>query len=178
MVTVLPILFSSEEAGGIAALGIDPLAILAQAVTFLVLFYIVKKFALDKIVNTLETRRKTIDNGVKLGYEMEAEKTKLDERVASALKEARVESDKILAGAQTEARQMLKDAEQLAGKKTAELIAEAHVKISTDVEKARKQLEADTLALVAEATEAIIGEKLDVKKDASLISRLLGGIKR
>ncbi len=178
MVSVLPHLFAAEEAGGISALGLDPLAILAQAVTFLVLFYVVKKFALEKIVKTLEERRQVIDKGVKLGYEMEAEKVKLEERVVVALRQARQESDKIIAQAQTESRQLLKDTEVLAVKKTAVLIADAHAKIASDVEKARKQLQADTLALVAEATEAIIGEKLDTKKDANLISRLLGGIKR
>ncbi len=178
MVTVLLTIFASEEAGGIAALGIDPLAILAQAVTFLVLFYIVKKFALEKIVKTLEDRRKTIDKGVKLGFEMEAEKARLDEKVAEVLKDARGESDKIIAGAQAETRQMLKDAEEKAVKKTEEIIADAHVRIAQDVEKARRQLEADTVALVAQATEAIIGEKLDSKKDAGLISRLLSGVKK
>ena len=178
MVTVLPILFASEEAGGIAALGLDPLAILAQAVTFLVLFYIVKKFALSKIVDTLEERRKTIDKGVKLGYEMEAEKAKLDDKIAAALKDARNESDKIIAEAHTEARKVMQEAEERAAKKTEELIADAHARIETDIQKARKQLEADTLSLVAEATEAIIGEKLDAKKDNGLIARILSGVKR
>ena len=159
-------------------MGLDVFAIAAQAITFLVLFFIIKKFALEKIVKTLEDRRKTIDKGVKLGYEMEAEKAKLDERVAEVLKDARNESDKIIAGSQAEARQMLKDAEGRAAKKTTELVAEAHAKIAMDVEKARKQLEADTLALVAGATEAIIGEKLDAKKDAGLISRWLSGVKK
>jgi F-type H+-transporting ATPase subunit b len=170
-------MFAAEEVGGIAALGIDPLAILAQAVTFLVLFYIVKRFALEKIVKTLEERRKTIDKGVKLGFEMEAEKARLEGTIQKALQDARNESDKIIAGAQTEARQLLKDAEEKAAHKTNELIAEAHAKIALDVEKARRQLQADTLALVAEATEAIIHEKLDTKKDAGLIKRWLGGVR-
>ena len=62
---------AAEEPAGIAALGIDPLAILAQAGTFLVLFWVVKKFALNKISATLEERRKTIDQGVRLGQKRE-----------------------------------------------------------------------------------------------------------
>ena len=58
---------AAEETKGIGALGIDALAILAQAATFLILFLIIKKFALEKIVATLEKRRKTIDDGVRLG---------------------------------------------------------------------------------------------------------------
>lgn len=186
MIDLLPILFAAteaagehaaEEAEGIAALGIDPLAILAQAVTFIVLFWIVKKFALDGIVNTLEERRKTIDKGVSLGIEMEAEKSKLDQAVEAKLKEARVEADKILADASKEAGVIVKNAEIKAGEKVEGMVADAHARIADDIRMAKQDLEKEVVYLVAEATEVIINEKLDVKKDESLIKRALAGIK-
>ena len=167
-----------EEAGGISALGLDPLAILAQAVTFLVLFWVIKKFALDKIVATLEERRKTIDKGVKLGFQMEAEKQKLDEAVEAKLQEARVEADKIIAASHQQAGEVIKAAEVSAARKVDGMIADAHVRIQEDIKKAKKDLEAETLKLIAQATEAIIDEKMDAQKDESLIRRALGMVKR
>ena len=102
----------AEEASGIGALGIDPLAILAQALTFLVLFVIIKKYALEKIVNSLEKRRKTIDDGVRLGRQMEAEKEKLEEKVDATLKKARAEADKIISAGHEEAGGIIKQAEE------------------------------------------------------------------
>ena len=53
-----PLLILASEAAaekeGIAVLGIDPKAIILQAGTFLLLFLLVKKFALRGIVDTLE----------------------------------------------------------------------------------------------------------------------------
>lgn len=178
MVTVLQLFAATEEAQGIQALGIDPLAILAQAVTFLVLFWIIKKFALNKIVRTLEDRRKTIDNGVRLGLEMEAEKSRLDDRVADALKKARGEADTIIAQAHHEAGVIMKDAEAAAERKTEALIADAHAKIHEDIKRARTELEKEVLSLIAEATEVVIGEKLDVNKNNELLTKALAEAKR
>lgn len=162
---------ATEEVSGIGALGIDPWAILAQAVTFLVLFFVIKKFALDGIVATLEKRRKTIDDGVRLGREMEAEKAQLDEKVEAALKKARLKADEIIAGGKQESNELLKAAEAATTRKTDAMLADAHAKIEQDIDKARRDLQQEMRALVAEATEVIIEEKLDAKKDEGLIKR-------
>jgi|SRR5690606_8469011 len=168
---------TGEEAQGIAAVGIDPLAILAQALTFLVLFFVIKKFALNGIVSTLEKRRQTIDDGVRLGREMEAEKARLDEKVAEALAKARAEADKIIAQGHQEAGEIISRAEADAARKVDTMLADAHARIDEDIEAARKSLEQDMRALVAEATEVILEEKLDAKKDASLLSRALSRVR-
>lgn len=171
--TLLTTFGATEEAQGIAALGIDPIQILAQAGTFLVIFWVIKKFALDKVVESLEKRRQTIDDGVRLGREMEAEKQRLDETVEKAMHKAREEADKIIAEAREEAGGIIKEAETTATKKTDTMLAEAHNKIEEDIDRARKGLEQEMRNLVAEATEEIIREKLDAKKDANLLDRAL-----
>lgn len=168
---------AAEEATGIAALGLDPLAILAQAGTFLVLFWVVKRFALDKIAATLEERRKTIDSGVRLGQKMEAEQAKLEEKIEAELHKTRTEADKILAEANREAGEVVKAAEDRASEKVEQMIKDAHARIEEDMQKARQELEKDILSLVAEATEIIIEEKLDEKKDNNLIGRALARLR-
>lgn len=171
---------AAEESAGIAALGIDPLAILAQAGTFLVLFWVVKKFALDKIAATLEERRKTIDSGVRLGQKMEAEEAKLEEKIEEELRKTRGKADKIIADAEREAGDVIRAAEDKASEKVDQMLADARARIDEDMVTARKQLEKDILKFVAEATEVIIEEKLDAKKDESLIQRALStvGVRR
>lgn len=179
MINLLPhILANAEEPQGIAALGLDPVAIAAQAVTFLVAFWLIKKFALTKIVATLEQRRQTIDKGVLLGREMEAQKANLEARVAELLKQARAQADGIIADANQSAGQIIKAAEQQASQKVETMLADAHLKIEDDLKRARQSLEQEMLALVAEATEVIIDEKLNAQKDNSLIGRALAAVRR
>lgn len=180
MIALLPTILAAAEAGasaaepqGIAALGIDPLAILAQAVTFLVLFWLIKKFALTKIIAVLEERRKTIDKGVLLGIEMEKEKTHLDEEVEKLLQQARADADKIIAGGQTEAGAIIKQAEDDAKRKADALMADAHNRIGEDIERAKIELKKDMVELVATATGAIIKEKVSASSDGKLIGKIL-----
>jgi len=54
-------------------------------------------------------------------------------------------------------------------------VAEADSRIKQDTDRARRQLETELVGLVADATEAIIDEKIDARKDAGLIERALKG---
>ena len=171
------LLFASEQKEGIAVLGIDPKAILLQAGTFIILFLIIKKFALKGIVDTLEKRRETIDKGVELGIEMEAEKAKFDESLQKMQQSARVEAEKIIAEAQHEAGEIIKAGEDAATQKVDGMLKHSSARIEREMENARQELQAEMLTLVSEATETIIQEKLDKTKDASLIQRALAKVR-
>lgn len=176
--TVFNIFAAAEDLQGVDALGIDLLAILAQAVTFLFVFFIIKQFALGKIVAALEKRRKTIEDGIRLGIEMEGERAKLEETISNAMNNARVEADKVIALAHRESGDILKEAQDAATRKSEALMADAQARIEDEVKKAKMQLEKEVLHLIAEATEVIIGEKLDEQKDEQLIRRALSEVRR
>src|SRR5688572_14347784 len=57
--------------------------------------------------------------------------------------------------------------------KTAKMIEDAHNKIEADVKKAKANLQSEVKSLVAQATEAILDEKIDQKKDAALIEKAI-----
>lgn len=172
--------FASEaaEKEGIAVLGIDPKAILLQAGTFVLLYLIIRKFALPGIVKTLEERRKTIDQGVDLGIEMQKAKEQFDDELKGMQHEARKQADQIISAARVEASDVIKEAEATAIKKADNILEEAEKRIGQEMDAARKALRGEMLALVSEATEVIIGEKVDAKKDASLIERALGKVSK
>jgi len=90
---------------------------------------------------------------------------------------ARIEADKILTGAQTEASQIIKEGEANAAKKVDQMLKDANARIEREMQTARKELRGEMLALVSEATEVIIDEKVDAKKDASLIERALARVR-
>lgn len=168
---------AAEEKTGFAQLGIDPKAILLQAGTFLILFLLIKKFALKSIVETLERRRQTIDKGVELGIAMEKKKGEFDEELKKLQQEAREHADKIIAGANKEAGEIIKASEDTAAAKAEQMLKDAEARIEREMVNARKELRKEMLTLVAEATEVIIDEKLDKQKDAGLIERALGRLR-
>ncbi|MBA3758625.1 F0F1 ATP synthase subunit B [Candidatus Saccharibacteria bacterium] len=174
---MIPTVFAAEEATGIGALGISPGAFVIQLITFVLVFLLMKKFAFQPIVNLLQERHKTIDDGVRMGLRMEKEKEKLDEQVAKAMRDARHEADQIIAAAHKDARQVVRDAEKAAVVKADRILEDAEVRIHEESAHARRNLESELVGLVSEATETIIGEKVDKVADAELVKRAMKGQK-
>ncbi len=174
---MIHLLFAAEEAhesaSGIAALGISPAAFVIQLITFVFVFALLKRFAFGPIVRVLEERRKVIDDGVKMGQKLEKEREKLDFEVAKVMREARHEADKIIATGHKEAREVMREAEKTAHRKAEAMIADAEARIHEESQQSRRKLERDIVGLVSEATEAIVEEKVDPKKDAALIDKAL-----
>jgi len=161
MMNIVQLLASAEpaESQGIAALGLSPLAILAQGVTFLIFFLLVKKFALGKIVDTIETRRKTIEESLNKAEELNKQNEEAEKRVNSLLSEARKESEEIIKKSREEASAVITDAEKTAGEKAEKIIADGKLQIEAEVLKAREALKKETLGLVARRVNLLL-EKL------------------
>lgn len=164
---------SADAGSGIGALGINPSAYIISLVTFILVFLTLKRFAFGPITKILVDRRKTIDDGVKAGLEYAKERERLDKEHVRIVSEARSEADKIIATAHKEAREVIRDGEKTARHKAGLLVSDAEVRIQEETTRAKRALEKDIIGLVSEATEAIVGEKVDPKKDGEIIDKIL-----
>ncbi len=163
----------ADSTSGIGALGIDGKALVIQAITFLLAFWVLQHWAFKPIVHIMEQRRKTIEDGVTLGEQMKKDKAALEAKVADELAKARKEADGIIADANEAARSAIREAEENAAKKADAIVKEGQDKAASEMQRARKQLESQIVGWVSDATEAIIGEKVDATKDAAIIDRAI-----
>ena len=154
-------------------LGLSLSAFLIQLITFILVFFILKRFAFTPIVKLLDKRHKVIDEGVRHGLEMEKEKTKLEQETAKIIREARHDADTLIGDAQKEGREIVREAEKSAHKKSEIMLKDAEARINEEADQARRKLEREITGLVSEATEAVVEEKIDAKKDADLIDRAI-----
>ena len=167
----------ASSSSGLGALGIDGKAFVIQLITFALVFLVLKKWAFKPIAKILDDRRKTIEAGVNLGEEMKKQQIAMEAKVADELTKARKEADDIVAGAEETSRQTIREAEAKAQEKAAIIVKEGEERAENEMTRARKKLEVEIVGLVSDATEAIIGEKVDATKDAALIDRALKGQK-
>ena len=163
----------AEEASGVAVLGINPIAIVLQATTFLILFLIIKKFALSKIVANLDDRRKTIEEGLANAHEIEVQKEALVKENEAQMAAARKEADNVIGKSHEEAGAIVTEAQERANKQADEIVAKAKAQAVAEQEKARKELKTEILGLVTDATESVLDEKIDSAKDKELIKKSL-----
>jgi F-type H+-transporting ATPase subunit b len=164
---------SSSSSSGIGALGFSLSSFLIQLGSFLIVFLILKKYAFKPIIKILKERSELINDGITLGESLNKKKDELEQTIEDKLHETRVQADKIISDAHKKSREMVLTAETDSLKK-AELIADdAMKKIERDAAMTREKLKNELVGLVSEATEAIIGQKIDAKSDAVLIDKAL-----
>lgn len=167
----------ATEQEGKSILGLNGGAFVVQIITFIIVFALLKKFAFDRIVKLLSERHKTIDDGVRMGLRMEKEKQKLDEDVTKRLRSAREEADEIISAAQKEAREVIRKAEKSGQHKAEVMIAEAEIRTQEEAKQVRNKLEKELVGLVSEATETIVGDKIDARRDTELVAKAMKGRK-
>lgn len=164
---------AAESAGGLGALGLNWQSFLFQLITFIIVYLILRQFVLKKIIAVLESRRTTVEDSLKHATQAEERLKNVEGQISTMLGQARKQADDVLAASHKEATSMVEAAEAKALQRAEHIVTEAKNQMQNEVAKARTDLKAETAQLVAMATEKIIGEKLDAKKDASLIEKAL-----
>lgn len=164
---------SPEEAGGFGALGLDPKAFIVQLITFLIVFYILKKYVFGRIIDVLDKRQKVIEQGLRSAKDMTAQREKLASEVAELQAEARARADEILAESRSQSEAIITKASQSASEKADKMVTEAKKKITEETERSRRSLRSEIVAIVVDTTEKLIGAKVDAHKDKAIIDQAL-----
>lgn len=163
--------------GPLTPLGINLTFLISQIVNFILLLIVLRLWAWKPILSMLEKRKQTIAQGLE------------DARVAA---EARANAEKEAAGvvaqAQKDAAQVLREATERAEKLAMEIKVAAeheaqslHEAAAVEAEQAKLQhlgeLRGQVAALAMAATQKLIGESLDEKRQRALLADFFSGVK-
>jgi F-type H+-transporting ATPase subunit b len=163
------------SSSGLGTLGVSGSAFIIESITFILGYLVLRKWAFGPIIKVLRERREIIAKGVTLGEEMQKERKLLDEKISKELSQARLKADTILSDANNEVKDMIRKAENEAMTKAEAIIDEAKGQAKEEMVRAKLKLEGEVISLISEATEILVGEKVDPKKDSKLIDKALAG---
>lgn len=157
----------------LAKLGVDWKLLLAQAVNFAVLFWVLRRFAYQPMLDFLEQRAARIEQGLTDAEAAKAKLSEMETKEKAVLIEARTEAKHIIAAAEASAKK--RDAERAleTEAKVKQLLTEAETKIREEREKAMAGAKEEIGALVMLSVEKILREKVDASKDAELMKKVL-----
>ncbi|MBX4199383.1 F0F1 ATP synthase subunit B [Candidatus Saccharibacteria bacterium] len=175
----LPTQFAAEatdSSGGLGAFNINLKDFIFQLITFLIVLAVLRKWVIPKIVETMDKRQQTLEQSLANAKATEEALAKAEVRAEEILGRARKEADEALAETKKAAAGVIADAEAAAAGRAAIIIKEAEARLNEEREKLRQELRQELAVLVADATQKVIEEKLDAKKDMSLIERAIKGI--
>lgn len=171
------IIYLADSSSGLGTLGVSGSAFVIQLITFLLAFWVLKRFAFGPIGKILKERKETIEQGVSLGEKMKNDAKELEDKIEEELTKARTKADDILEEAKEASKKTIKEAEDEAYTKAEDIILEAKDKAKMEMENAKKKLENEIAELVVEATEVLTKEKIDKSKDAKLIDQAISEVK-
>ena len=137
-----------------------PPGILAQVVNFLVVAFLLWKFAFKPVMATIEERQKKIDAGLNYAEEMKAKLEAAQQASAAQIKEAALKGQQIVAEAQKAAKDLAERQQNEAAAKGAELIAKAREAIELEKKLMLAEARTEIARLVVSTTQKVLAREL------------------
>ena len=161
-----------HESGIVGTLGLKTDVFAAQLVNFLIILFVLWRWAYKPIIKILEEREQTIKKGLQSAEAAVERLAKIDEERSAVLSAARKESLDFMkdahAMAETKREELLGKSRDEIGK----LITEARKKIAEEREEAKEELKKEIASLVVATAELVLKEKLDSGADTRLMERV------
>jgi F-type H+-transporting ATPase subunit b len=157
----------------LSKIGIDWKLLAAQIINFLVLLFVLYKFAYGPILKMLDDRTKKIEKGLKDSEEAQKKLVEIEAKEKAVLVAAREEAQKIIQKSETTAVQNAKEIEISAKEQSAKILTEAKKQIEQEKNKVMQEVKSEIAGLVMQATEKIIDEKMTSEKDKEMINKAI-----
>ena len=154
-------------------LQLDLQQIISQALSFLLLLWVLKRFAWKPLLAMLDARRTRIEEGirqidqgkaglVKLEQELKVRLEKIDEEARAKIQEAVQEGRRVAMEIQDEARAQ-----------SQAILTKSKETIELELAKAKVTLRDQMAQMTVDATERLLKQKVDRAADQALISSIL-----
>ena len=151
-------------------IGINPIFLLAQIVNFVVLAVLLRALLYGPVTKMLDERRAKIEKGLEDARQAEAARANAEAERQKILDGARAEAQKIRAEANQQAEQTAAKMRADAQAETEKIKADALAGLSGERDKMLSELRGQIAALSIAASNKLIGESLDRRRQEALIA--------
>ena len=149
-----------------------------QTVIFLLLIWLLKKYAWTPILNAINDREEGIKNALESAEKAREEIKTLKASNDKVLKEAKIERDNILKEANNLKKSILEEAKTEAKTEAQKIIDNANDSIKNEKEAAVSEIKKQVATLSIEIAEKLIKEKLsDDDKQMKIVKELIKDVK-
>ncbi len=149
-----------------------------QTIVFLVLLFLMAKFAWKPILNSVRNREQSINDALASAENARKEMQNLKSDNEQLMKEARAERDAILREARELKEKVIADASEEAKVKADRIVAEAMKSIEIEKQSAMAELKNQVAELSLEIAEKIVRKELSGKNEQhQMIEKMIGDAK-
>jgi F-type H+-transporting ATPase subunit b len=148
------------------------LTLIAQAITFTAFIWFTVKFIWPYMLRAIETRQKTIADGLAAAEEGKRSLEVSNKRADEEIRKARDRAAEVLSQAEKRAAQLIEEAKNAAKEEGAREKAAAKAEIAQELTRAREQLRDHVASLAIAGAEKILRREVDQKAHAELLDSI------
>lgn len=146
--------------------------LIAQAIAFAVLIWFTVKFVWPPLLKAIETRQKEIADGLAAAQEGRSALEVAAKKSEVTLAEAKQKASEIIAQAEKRGTQIVEEAKGNAKVEGDRILAGAKSEIDQEVNRAKEGLRAQVSALAIAGAEKILRKEIDAKAHSEILSKL------
>jgi len=158
--------------------GVNPIFLGAQIVNFLIVFFILKKFLYKPILELLNKRRLTIQEGIQQAEEARKKLEKVVIEEKNILRIAQLQAKKVIEDTKQESIELTNQMSEETKKQIEKMLKDAREQISRESLVAEKRLAVQTSKLAVSFLEKALSEFFSAKEQKEVVSSVLRKIKK
>ena len=171
-------IFAESSGGKNPLTAVTPGLYIWTIITFLLLFYVLAKFAWKPLLSMLEERESLIKRSLSDAETAREELQKINLESEAIITKARTEAQSILADGKAAAEKIKDDTVARAKKEASKIREEAKQQIKAEKDKAISDIKKEVVDLSLNVAEKLIKKNISEKDNASLIEESLEKIKQ
>jgi F-type H+-transporting ATPase subunit b len=146
--------------------------------TFLILLFVLRRYAWGPIVSAMEEREKTIDSSIQRAEEALAEAKEIQADNEKARREAEQKAQRILREAREQAEQLRDEERQKTQEQIDEMKQQAHDEIGREKQSALNELRSEVADLAVQAAGKILHEDMNQDRQRRMVDEFLEDLPR
>lgn len=160
----------------IKTFGVQPILLAAQVVNFLVLLFLLKKFAYKPILNILDVRREKIALSLKQAEGIEKRLQAIEAEKDDKLKKATKEAQEIISEATKSGTQLIENARLKAAEDIKVLLKKNQDTMSRERDQLHQEIKKELADMVVSGLEKVAGKVLTEKDKKGLVAKTIQGL--
>jgi F-type H+-transporting ATPase subunit b len=169
-------LLAAQENGGGGLFSLDPGLSLWTIVVFLLVLFILKKYAWGPILGALDARESGIRSSIDEATSLQAEAESLLEEHRRQLADARRQAQEIVAEGRAAAERLGREIQDKARHEGDRIVERARAEIERERDKALSTVRTEAVELALAAASRLLEERLTEDRDRELVKGYLAGM--
>ncbi len=151
---------SDVTTGIVEKFGVDTPLLIAQAINFVIVAFVIWQFALKKILLTIDEREKKIADSLKNAEKIKLELEATEKQQNETLQEASLEAKKTVATAQEQAKSYIEAQKEEARKQAEEIVEKARSAVELERQRVLNDAREEIASLVILTTSKVLQREL------------------